>query len=109
MTDVVLCLADSGQIELTTADYFTALATSTAQQPPEENIYEKLTNDKTLVQVAALEVYVRDRDNVPNGFLAEYKVSSKLQYNQYIMLSMSTFVKVQLCPDWFSKVQRKYL
>ena len=80
-TDTNECVTDSGQVELGAADYFSVLDAATVQKQPEENIYEKLSNDKTLIQVAALQAYVKDRDNVPGGFLLEYKVSSTLQSN----------------------------
>ncbi|KAK2156855.1 hypothetical protein NP493_1931g00000 [Ridgeia piscesae] len=62
-----------GQVELGAADYFSALDAAAVQQQPEEHIYEKLSNDKTLIQVAALQAYVKDRDKVSGGFLPEYK------------------------------------
>ena len=74
-------MTDSGQVELGAADYFSALDAAAVQQQPEEHIYEKLSNDKTLIQMAALQAYVKDRDKVSGGFLPEYKVSSTLQFN----------------------------
>ena len=79
--DMNECVTDSGQVELGAADYFSVLDAATVQQQPGENIYEKLSSDKTLIQVAALQTYVKDRDKVPGGFLPEYKVSSTLQSN----------------------------
>ena len=81
ITDTGECVTDSGQVELGAADYFSVLDAATVQQEPGGNIYEKLSSDKTLIQVAALQAYVKDRDKVPGGFLPEYKVSSTLQSN----------------------------
>ena len=72
---------DKINVILISADYFSPLDAAAVQQQPEEHIYEKLNNDDTLIQVAALQAYVKDRDKVPGGFLPEYKVSSTLQSN----------------------------